>query len=188
MFSVIFLLCLLHYTSGFFVPCPQQRLTKLYETPNSPASSSSSITKVDALEATETKTIAGEDEEGLRDEEEEEAGIVKGFKRVFNALQEGDSLKQAVADGIAITGGDYNYEEELEKALEISKSKPIVMFIWNNSPACKKAIKYLRIAGVNQKKVRYVELDDDWTEGNRLRAVLGMSTYIHTYIRTYVHT
>ena len=113
---------------------------------------------------------------------------MKGFKRVFNALQEGDSLKQAVADGIAITGGDYDYEEELEKALEISKSKPIVMFIWNNSPACKKAIKYLRIAGVNQKKVRYVELDDDWTEGNRLRAVLGMSTYIHTYIRTYVHT
>ncbi len=176
--SLCVLACLLHCSIAYLIPpgsagfVDKRPGLKLYESTPPPSSSSSSLRPVDPINSTDEKVPKVGGREGSGDEEGE-LGVIKAFKRAYGALQEGDSFKQAVADGIAAAGGDYEYDVELEKALEISKSKPIVMFMWKSSPACKKAIKYLNIAGINQEKIRYVELDDNWTEGNKIRAVLG---------------
>lgn len=45
-----------------------------------------------------------------------------------------------------------------------------VMFTWENSPSCKKAVTAFDKMGVDYKIVR---LDDPWSKGNPLRAELG---------------
>jgi glutaredoxin len=44
------------------------------------------------------------------------------------------------------------------------------MYTWESSPSCKKAIEAFEIINAN---VKIVRLDDPWTEGNPIRAVLG---------------
>ena len=48
----------------------------------------------------------------------------------------------------------------------------VVMYTWESSPSCKKAIEAFEIINAN---VKIVRLDDPWTEGNPIRAVLGRS-------------
>ena len=44
------------------------------------------------------------------------------------------------------------------------------MYTWESSPSCKKAIEAFDVIGA---KVKIVRLDDPWSEGNNIRAVLG---------------
>jgi len=45
-----------------------------------------------------------------------------------------------------------------------------VMYTWENSPSCKKAVEAFETIGAD---VKIVRLDDPWEEGNPIRAVLG---------------
>ena len=53
---------------------------------------------------------------------------------------------------------------------ELAASAPMVMFTWESSPSCKKALNLCEVAGVTPKVVR---LDDPWDKGNIKRAALG---------------
>lgn len=81
--------------------------------------------------------------------------------------EDGYDFKQSTAIALA---GDYDEEAIQSKIKEEIDSAPCVMFTWEASPACKKAVKYLDIAGASYKIVR---LDDPWSEGNPIRAELG---------------
>mmetsp|Transcript_29631 Transcript_29631/g.61509 ORF Transcript_29631/g.61509 Transcript_29631/m.61509 type:complete len:246 (+) Transcript_29631:193-930(+) len=93
--------------------------------------------------------------------------LTKGYESFQNARGEGYDVKQSIAIAIA---GDYDADAVKAKINECINSAPCVMFTWEASPACKKAIKYLDIAGASYKNVR---IDDPWSEGNPIRAELG---------------
>ncbi|OEU23133.1 hypothetical protein FRACYDRAFT_178883 [Fragilariopsis cylindrus CCMP1102] len=82
----------------------------------------------------------------------------------------GYGFKQMMADVIA--GDDYNENEISNTIEETISSAPCVMYTWESSPSCKKAIEAFEIINAN---VKIVRLDDPWTEGNPIRAVLGRS-------------
>ena len=91
--------------------------------------------------------------------------------RLFQESQAaGLGFKQAVADAIA---GEYDSDAVTTEVKELASSAPLVLFTWESSPACKKALKYLEASGVTPKVVR---LDDPWDEGNPRRAALGRIT------------
>lgn len=95
------------------------------------------------------------------------------LQKAFKLFQEGNSaggFKQGVADALA---GEYDRDSVTAQVKEIVASAPLVIFTWQASPACKKALKYLDMAGVAPKIVR---LDDPWEEGNPKRAALGRLT------------
>mmetsp|Transcript_3182 Transcript_3182/g.7051 ORF Transcript_3182/g.7051 Transcript_3182/m.7051 type:complete len:207 (-) Transcript_3182:493-1113(-) len=93
--------------------------------------------------------------------------LTQGYQLFQKSKSEGYDFKQSTAIAIA---GEYDAEEVQKKIKEDIESAPCVMFTWEASPACKKAIKYLDIAGASYKIVR---LDDPWSEGNEVRAELG---------------
>lgn len=93
--------------------------------------------------------------------------IGEGLGRIYKGLKAGDNFKLAVADALA---GDFDREAVLSEALLVSQSHPIVLFTWDASPACKKALKLLDLAQV---KPHIVRLDSPWDKGNQIRAVLG---------------
>jgi len=93
--------------------------------------------------------------------------ITQRYQLFQKSRSEGYDFKQSSAIAIA---GDYDQESVQKKIQEEISSAPVVMFTWEASPACKKAIKYLDIAGASYKIVR---LDDPWSEGNSVRAELG---------------
>jgi len=82
----------------------------------------------------------------------------------------GYGFKQMMADVIA--GDDYNEIDISTTIEETISSAPCVMYTWESSPSCKKAIEAFEIINAN---VKIVRLDDPWTEGNPIRAVLGRS-------------
>lgn len=81
--------------------------------------------------------------------------------------QEGSGFKQILTNVIA---GKYDEESTRAKANELMNSAPCVMFTWENSPSCKKAVKAMNSCGYDYTIVR---LDDPWDEGNPLRAEIG---------------
>lgn len=95
--------------------------------------------------------------------------FVFGVKKIIDGMQRGEGVKQSLADALA---GDITGKEAgiLEDALVLSKSAPVFMFTWTNSPACKQAIAALDRIGA---KYEVKELDKPWEEGNPIRAVLG---------------
>jgi len=93
--------------------------------------------------------------------------MTERFQLFQKSRSEGFDFKQSTAIAIA---GKYDAVEVQNKIKEYIESSACVMFTWDASPACKKAIKYLDIAGAKYKIVR---LDDPWSEGNPLRAELG---------------
>ena len=93
--------------------------------------------------------------------------ITQRYQLFQKSRSEGYDFKQSTAITIA---GDYDEDSVQKKIQEEISSAPVVMFTWEASPACKKAIKYLDIAGASYKIVR---LDDPWSEGNKIRAELG---------------
>jgi len=80
---------------------------------------------------------------------------------------EGYSFKQNVASALA---GEYDATSINAELDELIQSAPCVMFTWESSPACKKAVQGFDSAGA---KVKIVRLDNPWSEGNILRAELG---------------
>lgn len=93
--------------------------------------------------------------------------LTQRFQLFQKSRSEGYDFKQSTAIAIA---GKYDAVEVQKKINESIASAPCVMFTWEASPSCKKAIKYLDIAGATYKIVR---LDDPWSEGNPIRSELG---------------
>lgn len=80
---------------------------------------------------------------------------------------EGASVKQVLADVLA---GEYDSGAVKAEVEEAIKSAPCVMFTWQSSPSCKKAVEAFDLMGAN---VTIVRLDDPWDKGNPMRAELG---------------
>eukprot|EP00578_Thalassiosira_sp_NH16_P016822 CAMPEP_0181119722 /NCGR_PEP_ID=MMETSP1071-20121207/23753_1 /TAXON_ID=35127 /ORGANISM="Thalassiosira sp., Strain NH16" /LENGTH=204 /DNA_ID=CAMNT_0023204287 /DNA_START=164 /DNA_END=778 /DNA_ORIENTATION=+ len=93
--------------------------------------------------------------------------LTQRYELFQKSSSEGYDFKQNVAAAIA---GEYDTAAVQSKIKESVESAPCVMFTWEASPACKKAIKYMDIAGASYKIVR---LDDPWSEGNPIRVELG---------------
>ena len=90
---------------------------------------------------------------------------------IFQASKaEGQDFKQSMADAIA---GEYDRDAVTAEVKALASSAPMVLFTWESSPACKKALKLIAETGVSPKIVR---LDDPWSEGNVKRAALGRLT------------
>ena len=93
--------------------------------------------------------------------------VTKTYETFQKARSDGYDFKQSTAIAIA---GEYDTDAIKAEIEEQINSAPCVMFTWEASPACKKAIKYLDVAGAKYKVVR---LDDPWESGNPIRAELG---------------
>merc|ERR1719237_1776175 len=93
-----------------------------------------------------------------------------GVKLFLDSQAAGSGFKQAVADSLA---GEHDRIAVEAEVTAIASSAPLVVFTWESSPACKKALTYFEFAGVTPKIVR---LDDPWSEGNPKRAALGRIT------------
>ena len=79
----------------------------------------------------------------------------------------GASPKQTIADVLAGEFDEASVEAKIEEAIA---SAPCVMFTWESSPSCKKAVEAFKTMNAN---VKILRLDDPWSEGNPMRAVLG---------------
>ena len=93
--------------------------------------------------------------------------ITKAYNNFQQARGDGYNFKQSMAIAIA---GEYDVDAVKAEIQQEIASAPVVMFIWEASPSCKQAIKYLDVAGAKYKTVR---LDDPWDKGNPIRAELG---------------
>lgn len=93
--------------------------------------------------------------------------ITQRYQLFQQSKSEGYDFKQSTAIAIA---GSYDATDVQSKINDYAASAPCVMFTWEASPSCKKAIKYLDVAGATYKIVR---LDNPWSEGNLIRAELG---------------
>lgn len=97
------------------------------------------------------------------------AKATKFFYTLSGGIQR-DGFKLALTDALASLSDKYDAAELLKENLDLAKAHPVMMFSWTISPACKKAKKLFDLAGV----VPYVlELDQPWSTGNPIRAVLG---------------
>lgn len=97
--------------------------------------------------------------------------FLDGIKMRLRIAQEsnasGASTKQTIADVIA---GEYDSVEVGSKLDDMIASAPVVMFTWESSPSCKKAVGAFETIGAD---VKICRLDDPWSEGNPMRAELG---------------
>ncbi|KAL3918557.1 MAG: hypothetical protein SGPRY_005971, partial [Prymnesium sp.] len=109
----------------------------------------------------------------VRLEESEPPSPLARLQTSYQLFQEGNTaggFKQGIAEAIA---GEYDRSGVESEVKELAASAPLVLFTWEASPACKKALKLLEITGAKPKVVR---LDDPWSEGNPRRAALGRLT------------
>jgi len=96
--------------------------------------------------------------------------ISKFTSTIVDGIAIGDGFKLAFTDALASLSDPFDADKLLKENLDLAASHPCMMFSWTNSPACKKAKKLLTMAGVEP----YVlELDQPWSTGNAIRAVLG---------------
>jgi glutaredoxin 3 len=97
--------------------------------------------------------------------------LVDSIKFRYDLFQkakgEGYDFKQSTACAIA---GEYDATAVLEEVEDIIKSYPCVMFSWESSPSCKKAVEAFEKVGAD---VKIVRLDEPWDEGNPIRAEIG---------------
>lgn len=97
--------------------------------------------------------------------------LVDGIKLRYDLFQkakgEGYDFKLSTACAIA---GEYDATPVREEVEDIIKSYPCVMFSWDSSPSCKKAVEAFEKVGAD---VKIVRLDYPWDEGNRIRAEIG---------------
>mmetsp|Transcript_27885 Transcript_27885/g.41156 ORF Transcript_27885/g.41156 Transcript_27885/m.41156 type:complete len:203 (-) Transcript_27885:186-794(-) len=99
--------------------------------------------------------------------EDLKANIAMRYHMFQKSQKEGSGFKQMLANVIA---GEYDEESTRAKVNDLINSAPCVMFTWENSPSCKKAIKAMDSCGFEYTIVR---MDDPWEEGNPLRAEIG---------------
>ena len=106
--------------------------------------------------------------------QEDDAGPLAAAQKAYSIFQaskaEGFDTKQSIADAIA---GEYDRDAVTAEVTAAASSAPLVLFTWDSSPACKKALKYIEETGVSPSIVR---LDDPWDKGNVMRAALGRLT------------
>lgn len=93
-----------------------------------------------------------------------------GFEKFQASRSEGYGVKQAITDAIA---GEFDASAVSAQVKADANSAPLVLFTWDSSPACKKALKLLALTGAN---FTVVKLDAPWDEGNQKRSVLGRLT------------
>lgn len=94
--------------------------------------------------------------------------IQSTFKIAMESNSAGYGFKQVVADVLA---GEEFDKSAIEASIEDTiNSNPCVMYTWESSPSCKKAIEAFEVIGA---KPTIVRLDDPWEEGNPIRATLG---------------
>lgn len=87
----------------------------------------------------------------------------------WRIVQQSDTSdwKQVLANVLA---GDYD-KDAVRDQIEADRSMaPCVMFTWDSSPSCKKAVEAMDATGFEYTIRR---LDDPWTEGNPIRAEVG---------------
>jgi len=108
----------------------------------------------------------------LRASNDENASILDKLESALKIAQksnaEGFGFKQIVADVLA--GDDFDaasIEQDIETTIQ---NNPCVMYTWENSPSCQKALEAFEVIGCTPTIVR---LDDPWETGNPIRAVLG---------------
>jgi len=82
---------------------------------------------------------------------------------------QGYSFKQTLANVLA---GEYDVAELQAKIDAAIASGPCVMFTWERSPSCVKAVQAFELMGISE-QIQNVRLDDPWDEGNPMRAELG---------------
>ena len=105
----------------------------------------------------------------------EESSPIESFvddvKMRFGILQssiaEGSSATQCIANVLA---GEYDKEAVKDDIQRKIEADPCVMFTWESSPSCKKAVEAFNVIGAD---VKIHRLDDPWSEGNPVRAELG---------------
>jgi len=107
----------------------------------------------------------------IKAESDGSTSIVDTIQTSFRIAQEsnaaGYGFKQILADVLA---GDFDQDAVSQTIDETVVSAPCVMYTWESSPSCKKAIEAFQTIGAEPKIVR---LDDPWEEGNLVRAALG---------------
>ena len=100
--------------------------------------------------------------------------IVEKLQASLRIVQEsnakGYSFKQTLANVLA---GDYDKATVQAQIDDVIASGPCVMFTWERSPSCVKAIEALELMGIAD-QVKIVRLDDPWDQGNPIRAELGL--------------
>lgn len=100
--------------------------------------------------------------------------MVDGIKFRYGIFQdaqaEGYDMKQSAACALAGTYDEAAIKEEIN---DIISSNSCVMFSWEASPSCKKAIEAFEKVGAH---VKIVRLDDPWEDGNPIRAEIGKMT------------
>lgn len=101
-------------------------------------------------------------------------GIVQKWQSALRIAQEsnakGYDFKQTLANVLA---GDYD-KAAIQAQIDADvASGPCVMFTWERSPSCVKAIEALEVMGIAD-QVKIVRLDDPWDQGNPIRAELGL--------------
>lgn len=94
--------------------------------------------------------------------------IQTSFRIAQESNAEGNGFKQILADVLA--GDNYDKEAISSGIEETIASAPCVMYTWESSPSCKKAVEAFETIGAD---VKIVRLDNPWEEGNPIRAVLG---------------
>ena len=94
--------------------------------------------------------------------------VQTSFKIAQESNAAGYGFKQILADVLA---GEYYDKEAISASIEDTiSSAPCVMYTWESSPSCKKAVEAFEVIGAKPKIVR---LDDPWEDGNPVRAMLG---------------
>ena len=102
-------------------------------------------------------------------------GIVENLQTSLRIFQEsnaqGYDFKQTLANVLA---GDYDAAAIQAQIDADIASAPCVMFTWERSPSCVKAVQAVEVMGLaDSDQVKIVRLDDPWDEGNPIRAELG---------------
>ena len=104
-------------------------------------------TETDALEAAlkTAETVSAAPAKAAADALTEKESIIAAYARRHEV-----KVNQAAAMSASL-------EKSREEAKALAASAPLVLFTWESSPACKKALKYLEETGAKPKVVR---LDD----------------------------
>jgi glutaredoxin-related protein len=100
-------------------------------------------------------------------------GIQATLKTSLRIAQEsraqGYDFRQLLANVLA---GEYDAEPIRKQINQDIQQSPCVMFVWERSPSCAKALQAFEQMGI-EKQVRVVRLDDPWDKGNPVRAEIG---------------
>mmetsp|Transcript_1449 Transcript_1449/g.3123 ORF Transcript_1449/g.3123 Transcript_1449/m.3123 type:complete len:212 (-) Transcript_1449:186-821(-) len=112
-----------------------------------------------SLHATEEKSFVDSAQDVLQ----------TSIRIVQESQKDGASFTQLMANVLA---GDYDAKVIGAKIDEEIQQSPCVMFTWERSPSCVKALEAFEQMGITS-QVKVVRLDDPWDQGNPVRAEIG---------------